>query len=108
MNKGIYLLIVSLKENLTLKTKSKTFPLKKGYYYYCGSAMNGLSARVKRHLKKNKDKKHWHIDFLLEKGEVVLVNPYITRDNSLEHILADILKNSLEPVKGFGCGDCKC
>ncbi|BBB33419.1 endonuclease [Thermotomaculum hydrothermale] len=108
MNKGIYLIIAFLSENINLKTKSKVFPLKKGYYYYCGSAINGLAARIKRHLKKNKEKKHWHIDFLLEKAEIILINPYIVGDNSLEHILADILKEDLVSIKGFGCGDCKC
>ncbi len=108
MNKGIYLLLGFLPEGCNLKTKSKVFRLEKGYYYYCGSAVNGLSSRVKRHLKKNKAKKHWHIDFLTEKLHVLVINPYIVGDNSLEHTLADILKENLKSIKGFGCGDCKC
>ncbi len=109
MNKGVYLLLCFLPSDCKLKTKSKVFSLKKGYYYYCGSAMRGLSSRVNRHLKKEKVKKHWHIDFLTEKAQILFVNPYIVGDNALEHILAEILFNEgLTPVDGFGCGDCKC
>ncbi len=107
MDKGIYLLIVFLPSRTVLKTKAKEFNLRKGYYYYSGSAMRNLSARVKRHIKVLK-KKHWHIDFLIEKGEIVLINPYIVGDKEFEHILAHLLSEKLSAIKGFGCGDCKC
>ncbi len=107
MDKGIYLLLGFLPENCNIRTKAKKFRLKKGYYYYCGSALNSLSSRIKRHYNKNK-KKHWHIDFLTKELNIIFINPYIIGDNSFEHILADILKNSLTVIKGFGCSDCKC
>jgi Uri superfamily endonuclease len=47
-----------------------TFPA--GYYVYFGSARAGLSARVGRHLKREK-RFHWHIDYLLQFAEVVEV-----------------------------------
>ena len=107
MDFGIYLLLCKLNKDTVLRTKGKTFSLKKGYYYYAGSALKGLSARVKRHLSKTK-KTHWHIDFLLEEAEPVLINPYIIKDSEFEHKLADILSGELSGINGFGCGDCKC
>jgi len=108
MNKGVYLLLGYLPKKTKLKTKAKEFNLEKGFYYYCGSALNNLSARIKRHLAKNKKKKHWHIDFLSEKLNILLINPYIVGDNDFEHYLAEILAEKLTSVKGFGCGDCSC
>ncbi|MHA1784604.1 MAG: GIY-YIG nuclease family protein [Candidatus Helarchaeota archaeon] len=80
--------------------------LKKGFYIYIGSAMNGLESRVKRHLSKRK-KIHWHVDYLLENSEIVQI--YI-KDNGLKeecntaHKFHEIFKN----IPKFGSSDCKC
>jgi len=60
---------------------------KKGTYYYAGSAQNSIEGRIKHHLN-NKNKLHWHIDYLLN-------NPN-----------AEI--KSIHSLSGFGCTDCKC
>jgi Uri superfamily endonuclease len=58
-------LIINLKQKRKIrvgKLGAALFP--KGTYVYTGSAMNGLAARLRRHLSRKK-KLHWHIDYLL-------------------------------------------
>ena len=78
----------------------------KGSYAYVGSALNGLEARVKRHLRQNK-RHHWHIYYLLDWAdinEVVL----IPGERRLECTLAHALEGNLSCVHGFGSSDCRC
>lgn len=41
----------------------------RGYYLYIGSALNGLTARLARHLRRDK-KHHWHIDYFLQHAQI--------------------------------------
>ncbi|AWR96386.1 DUF123 domain-containing protein [Acidianus sulfidivorans JP7] len=50
----------------TIKTKSKEFYLREGYYVYVGSCGKNCAKRISRHLSKQKKKLHWHIDYLSE------------------------------------------
>ena len=59
--KGTYLLKIYLKDN----AKINDWELKKGFYFYIGSAKNGLKNRIKRHLSNNK-KLFRHIEYLLK------------------------------------------
>lgn len=82
MDKGTYALVMALKSEAAIVVgrlgrsggrggeSEITFPA--GYYVYFGSARGGLSARVGRHLKREK-RFHWHIDYLLQFAEVVEV-----------------------------------
>ena len=82
MEKGTYALVMALKSEAAIIVgrlgrsggtggeSEITFPA--GYYVYFGSARGGLSARVGRHLKREK-RFHWHIDYLLQFAEVVEV-----------------------------------
>ncbi len=85
------------------------FNLEPGWYFYCGSAMNGLPARIQRHLSAGK-KHHWHIDYLLDEAKVVAIAPYIVKDKGMEHELARLLSETaeLKGITGFGAGDCNC
>ena len=69
MNKktsGSYILLLDLDNNLEIPVgKLGNISFQKGHYVYVGSALNGLDARIKRHLRKHK-KIHWHIDYLLK------------------------------------------
>lgn len=110
MRKGSYLLILALEraEELEVGRLGRiSFPA--GLYLYCGSALNGVEARVARHLRKEK-RLHWHIDRLLASGEAVgaLV---ILGEERLECRMADLLaehETILRPINGFGCSDCSC
>ncbi len=106
---GIYLIIATLDSPCTIQTKSSNFELSPGWYFYCGSAMKNLFARVRRHLSTEK-KHHWHIDYLLDKAKVAAIAPYIVADNRMEHELAALLSETPEVtgIPGFGAGDCDC
>ena len=81
-----------------------------GYYIYVGSALGpgGVLARVSRHCREQKTR-HWHIDYLREFTIPVSVW-YSHSPTRLEHCWADAVAklNETEPVKGFGCSDCRC
>jgi Uri superfamily endonuclease len=105
--KGVYLLLLQLDESQQISVgRSRVSHFKRGFYAYVGSALNGLEARVKRHVSWEK-KHHWHIDYLLDKAriyEVVLV-PVQGR---LECILAKALEENLLCIRRFGSSDCHC
>ena len=63
---GIYALIVNLEKDMRLTIGRRgSFAFPAGFYLYAGSALNGLESRVRRHLRRDGDKKrHWHIDYL--------------------------------------------
>ncbi|AAR38982.1 NEQ126a [Nanoarchaeum equitans Kin4-M] len=94
-----YLLLIYLPRDTEIKTKAKKFFLKKGYYVYVGSMKIGIK-RVIRHFKKNK-KKHWHIDFLLEKAQPIFA---ILLDLE-EKELSKLMENYGKPIEGFGNTD---
>ncbi len=104
---GSYILLIKLKENKTIKIgKLGTLFFKKGFYVYIGSSMNNLEKRIRRHLSKDK-KFHWHIDYLLEKAEILEV--YLKENTIKEECkIANMFNEKLENIPGFGCSDCKC
>jgi Uri superfamily endonuclease len=68
--------------------------------------MNCIESRVRRHLSKEK-KLHWHIDYLLERGNITS-SFYMKGDTRLECHLARGLAQGFESVRGFGSSDCRC
>jgi Uri superfamily endonuclease len=107
MLKGVYTLIIKLQKGkgITIgKLGSVSFAA--GYYVYVGSALNGLSARITRHLKKDK-KLHWHIDHFLKEAKVSEVIYGITTQ-AKECAVASHLAMSLNSAPDFGCSDCNC
>jgi sugar fermentation stimulation protein A len=73
---------------------------------YSGSARNGLTQRIGRHLRHRK-RKHWHVDYLLawaDKVEV-FVSPGLTQSECELH--ANLPAGGV-PVLRFGCSDCRC
>ncbi len=110
--KGTYIFIFRLLKEKRIKTRgNKEFFLSPGVYLYVGSAFGpgGIDKRVGRHLKKNKPLR-WHLDYITasEDWEFLGCIPFF--EKRWECGIAALL-NSLgifEPVKGFGCSDCKC
>ena len=100
--KGSYSLIIKAPEKVEVGALGvKEF--EKEYLVYNGSAFGpGGLKRVFRHFSTDK-KIHWHIDYLLEKGE--LQAALIFPEKDLECELSD---NMNDPVDGFGSSDCKC
>jgi len=125
--KGSYILLIELateKNILIGKLGYLFFP--KAFYAYVGSAMNGLEARLARHLRKEK-KLHWHIDYLLKEvaiADIILCfsEPFAfchsegaKRPKNLaqgklrmECFLARALAKEFQSIPGFGSSDCKC
>ena len=110
MDKGSYVLIIQLKsETSSTVGKLGEFDFPRGYYMYCGSALGGLSARINRHLRPDKQL-HWHIDYLLRFADIVEVW-YISSDRRLECTLyteARTLSGAEDIAPGFGSSDCRC
>ena len=105
---GAYVLLLRLAEMRTLRVgKLGRIDLQPGWYAYVGSAMQHLSARIARHLRKRK-RFHWHVDFLRDAALECRALP-LRSSHRRECELAEALSSCLEPVApGFGCSDCRC
>ena len=105
--KGSYILLVELatgKDILVGKLGYVSFP--KASYAYVGSAMNGLRARLDRHLRGEKNT-HWHIDYFLKEAEIKEII-LCKAEERVECSLAQALAEEFQSIPGFGASDCKC
>ena len=103
-----YFLFIRLEENTPIEVGKKgTMLFRRGFYCYVGRAKRNIAARLRRHLRQEK-RKHWHIDFLLQKGRITRV---VLLESNAECFLADFLRRHplVEAiVPGFGSSDCRC
>lgn len=109
MTKGIYVLIISISENIPVNIGALGKILfGKGLYAYVGSAQNNLEKRIERHLGKNKQL-FWHIDYLLGdyKAKIRAVF-YKNAEKSEECRIATQLSKVGIPIKKCGSSDCSC
>ena len=107
--KGSYILIIRVKNDLTIKIGSlgKTF-FSKGVYAYVGSAMNSLEARIRRHLR-NEKKTFWHIDYLLKNRNTEIIKIFYRESKNKEECkIAKTVSHYGNPVIRFGSSDCRC
>lgn len=107
--KGSYILLLDLAEDSRLTVgRLGTFEFPAGLYFYCGSALNGLEARIRRHLRREKER-HWHIDHLTAVAQVVEVW-WVLDEARWECRLAEVIgsKGGKMVAKGFGSSDCRC
>lgn len=109
---AIYTLLLHLDRPRKIKIGSLgTLLFPQGYYSYTGSARGpGGLKRVERHLRVLQganSTRRWHIDYLLPFANFVRVLTVKTRQN-LECSIARSIGEALNPVKGFGCTDCRC
>ncbi len=109
-NTGIYCLIVQLPRECSIRIgRLGVFRFPTGFYVYIGSAQNGLERRIERHARRKK-KSHWHIDYLLQHGQVVCVYTCAGKKD-MECTLSGKIGGAvgaMAPVKGFGSSDCSC
>jgi len=109
-NAGTYALVIDLGADLSLpigKLGVRSFPA--GYYVYVGSALSGLSGRLRHHLGSAK-KSHWHIDYLLENATIGQIWCVLGKDR-LECKWNDILQGlpgATPSTPSFGASDCRC
>ena len=108
--RGAYQLLIRLDRDRTITVGALgTFRFPAGCYVYTGSAMNGIEARVRRHLS-NRKRIRWHVDFLLEHARIIR---YAIRESSVReecelNARTLALPGASVPVKGFGSSDCRC
>ncbi len=104
---GIYVLFIRLKQNHKVSIGALgEIEFRSGFYLYIGSAQNGLEHRINRHFRDDK-KKHWHIDHLLEFGDIIDVKVK-DGDSDEECILAEKIGRFTEEIQDFGSSDCRC
>jgi Uri superfamily endonuclease len=105
--RGSYVLLIRLTAGQSIKAGNLPetyFP--GGHYAYVGSAMGGFKPRLNRHHRKDK-KRHWHIDYLLERaaiGGVALAE----NETRAECAIAGALSRRFDSIPGFGASDCRC
>jgi len=64
---GYYLVLLYLPADRSVETGALgSIHYRRGWYVYVGSAQRGLTARINRHRRKGRKKKHWHIDYFRE------------------------------------------
>ena len=85
-----------------------TFEFPAGLYLYCGSALNGLEARIRRHLRRDK-KHHWHIDYLSAQSTMLEVW-WVVGEERQECLWASAIAGQQGEIvaPGFGSSDCRC
>ena len=105
---GAYVLLIHLENPKSIEVgRLGTIDFPAGWYAYIGSALNGIAARVNRHLRHCK-KLHWHVDYLLRKGQIDEVT-WALSDQRLECRIADTLQQrGLPSIRRFGASDCRC
>ena len=107
---GIYVLVFRLDEERRVRVgRLGIFTFPRGWYTYTGSALKGLSARIRRHRSSVK-RVYWHIDYLLEYASIERVAeiPTAERIECALHACLMSMKDCRMPVKGFGSSDCGC
>lgn len=109
--KGSYALIIRRESGTPLTIGllgSFAFPA--GLYLYAGSGLNGLESRVRRHLRRDNDKKrHWHIDYLTAVapvGQVWWAADEMRRECAWAGLVQEWGGKIVAP--GYGSSDCRC
>jgi sugar fermentation stimulation protein A len=106
---GTYSLIVKVDDPFQIQVGALgDIEFKRGYYVYTGSAMNDVESRIRYH-RKNKERLHYHIDYLLHYAKLSNVLVHKSRRRLECRINREIgsFRNAL-PIKGFGASDCRC
>lgn len=113
MAKGAYCLCIKIRSQIYVVVGALgRICFEEGRYVYVGSAMNGLEARIRRHLDTSRGTHkaiHWHVDYLLKEEGVDVESIHVQESNArTECSIADAVSGIGAPVKGFGCSDCRC
>lgn len=104
---GAYVLLLKLPRSDTVDIGALgDMQLAAGSYAYVGSAMGGLSRRVRRYARPV-SRLRWHIDYLLPYARRVAL---LTAESTerIECRIASALAVSMPSVRRFGSSDCSC
>jgi Uri superfamily endonuclease len=107
--KGVYVLIISVNENVTVKVGALgKINFEKGLYAYVGSAQTNLEKRVERHFRKDK-RKFWHIDYLLCNSAAKIEKIFYKKAGKAKECeIAEKISRRGVAIESFGSSDCKC
>lgn len=104
--KGTYVLLARLDKDREIGIGSLgSIKFRKGFYAYVGSGQGSLEKRVGRHFSAEK-KRHWHIDYFLEKAGIEKAIFWESGREECE--LAERMAERFGSVRKFGCSDCGC
>ncbi|AWR95181.1 GIY-YIG nuclease family protein [Acidianus brierleyi] len=96
-----YIVFLNCKKG-KIKTKGKEFIIDDGNYAYVGSCGNYCDKRISRHMRKEKENFHWHIDYLSDICTPIAVLVL----NMEEKEIASKFSN-FPSIHGFGSADDK-
>lgn len=102
---GGYILLIQIDRHTTINVGSLgLLSVEPGYYIYVGSAMKGLTARLARHVRRQKTMR-WHIDYLRKISVGIRTFP-IRSPTRIELPLASDIGQIYKPCfPGFGSSD---
>jgi Uri superfamily endonuclease len=104
-------LVIELRQGKKIRVgKLGEIEFRPGTYFYTGSAMGGLRARLLRHLS-NRKKLQWHIDYFLndEHASVkkILLYPAVPGQECRQNQKIKALRGALTVRLKFGASDCR-
>lgn len=107
--RGVYVLIIEVGRLMEIEIgQLRGVKFEPGTYAYVGSALGGIEARLRRHLRRKK-RAHWHIDHLLGHQDVRVKGAYVLETTeAMECRVAQALAREFPVVSGFGSSDCRC
>lgn len=107
---GTYLLLIRVDQATQLdvgRLGRIAFP--SGWYVYVGSALGGLGARLRRHVRQAK-RPHWHVDAVRATGVLtaIAIRAGPERRECATATMVAGLPGGTRPVPRFGSSDCRC
>lgn len=104
-DRGGYMLVLRMARDTAVDVGGLGHSLfRAGYYLYVGSAAKNLTARVNRHLRRQKTFR-WHIDYLRDAADECIAVP-VRSSAPVEHSLAAALNEAFDAgPSGFGASD---
>jgi len=103
-----YVLGIALSKDIRIRVGALgELDLKKGAYFYVGSARKGVRARIARHLS-GKKKFFWHIDYFLSSHKAGIENIWISASLKECKIAKMIQRAGCGFIDKFGSSDCRC
>ncbi|MGI5917244.1 MAG: GIY-YIG nuclease family protein [Anaerolineae bacterium] len=107
---GTYILVIHLARPACIRVGALgERPFAAGHYLYVGSALGGLSVRLRRHLRREK-RMRWHIDYLLAQARVtaVVYRPGTERLECRWAMQVATMPGVHACTAPFGASDCGC
>jgi len=108
-DRGSYLLLLRLDRDRDLAVAQlDRRRYRAGWYVYVGSAMQGLTARLARHLRREGKRFHWHVDWLRAAADEAVALPIRSSRRDECRLAAALHRLYPDAVAGFGSTDCHC